>query len=141
MFFRLEFLPWVDKTLRASRNAIVRAGAATFALPALILCRMRAWLPGRYAMRPKPTIEQLTGQIINTSGFYSALTPVPEPLPVGTPAAVATAMQATPMPSRFVNTPQWMMWEAHQRQHDLAARFAMQSTMPKFNPAMFTTTN
>jgi hypothetical protein len=29
----------------------------------------------RYAIRSKPTIGQLTGQIINTSGFYGALIP------------------------------------------------------------------
>jgi hypothetical protein len=73
----------------------------------------------------------------------------PEPFPVGTPSAIATAMQMTPQrplspfgfgPNQFasptfVNNSQWTQWHAANQQHELAARLAMQSKMPRFNPS------
>lgn len=41
---------------------------------------------------------------------------VPEPLPVGTPAAIATMMHTQP-PFRLLRNPLGMQWQAHARQH------------------------
>jgi hypothetical protein len=35
-------------------------------------------------------------------------------------------------PPNFMNNSHWMQWEAAQRHHDVAARAAMQSPMPRF---------
>jgi hypothetical protein len=62
---------------------------------------------------------------------------VSEPLPPGTPSAIVAAMQPPiyrtrmQMPDVFVNNTM-MMIEAERRQHDSAARFAMQTPMPRF---------
>jgi hypothetical protein len=81
---------------------------------------------------------------INGTGTVTA--PPPPGWPIGNDSAVVMANQPTierrPMPSpTFVNNSHWMQWEAAQRQHDLAARIAMKSTMPKFNPAFLSATN
>ena len=55
-----------------------------------------------------------------------------EPLPPGTASAIAMAMQPAPQRSplsQFVNNSHLMQWEAFQRQHDIAARVAMDSQM------------
>jgi hypothetical protein len=53
--------------------------------------------------------------------------------------AVPVRQDLSPVPT-FVSTsnPQsWMQWEAHNRQHDLTTRLAIESTMPRFSPALF----
>jgi hypothetical protein len=133
MFFRLELLPWVGNTFRASRSAVVRAVAAIFALPTLLLARLRAQLPAR------AKIAQLTGVSYATSISYGSMSAAnDDPLPPGTASAIVMASQPPiarrPIqpPHVIVNNSIYMQWEAAQRQHDLAARIAMQSTMPGF---------
>jgi hypothetical protein len=65
---------------------------------------------------------------------------VPEAWPVGTASAVVMATQPHLQRPQMqvphvVNNSHWMQFEAARRQDEIAAIVAMQSTMPKFNPA------
>jgi hypothetical protein len=75
------------------------------------------------------TITTRTGAlVINTPA---------DPMPPGTASAIATAMQALPERPHFVDNGQWTQWSAYQQQHDQTAWIVLQSSMPKFNPALF----
>ena len=103
----VRFRPWAGSTLRASRNAVVRAVATVFALPGLL--------------------RRLAGSLSANAA--------PEPLPPGTSSAIAMAMQPPPERPRFNQTPHfvnnsnWAQWEAAEHQNNLAAHFAMRTTM------------
>lgn len=154
----VRFWPRAGGTLRASRNAVVRAGAAIFALPALLLRRLRAWL------RPKPTIAWISGRGVSVTTGRAAITALPsrntlivpptgsltiitapEPMPPGTASAIAMAMQPpvtrAPMQMPYVNTSHSVQAQYVQAELDQAARFAMVATMPKFNPAVLSTSS
>jgi hypothetical protein len=111
--------------------AVLRVAVDTvLALPKLLLHRLRA----------RPLSHDTL--IIPPAGSLAFNEPA-EPMPPGTASALAMAMQPpvvsshmpSPMPA-FVNNSNWMQWEHVQREQEIGARIAMQSTMPKFNPAV-----
>jgi hypothetical protein len=77
-----------------SRNAVVRGLAAVFALPSLLIDRLRVAPPSLDTL-----IVPQTGSLAINAG--------PEPIPPGTASAIAMAVQRpvdrSPMPSTFVN--------------------------------------
>jgi hypothetical protein len=131
-----------------TKFAELRAAAAV--VPALLIGRLRAAL-----FRRRARVGQLTGISMGTSQSYGAMIDAtPEPLPPGTASAIVMAMQPLPQPASispgslvltmdpnvrlqpaFVNNSIMMQWDAAARQQHNAAVFAMQSTMPRFNPA------
>ncbi|HLW24192.1 MAG TPA: hypothetical protein VKT22_07520 [Steroidobacteraceae bacterium] len=102
-------------------------------MPNLIIGLLIYLLPSRRRL-----IRYLRRHLARRKPITVQVSITPEPLPVGTPAAIATAMQP-PVPP-LVNNSQWMQWEHAERQHQLAANFAMMSTM-RGNAALVATLN
>jgi hypothetical protein len=134
MLVQQPWRPWVRNTLRVSRNTVVRAGVAAFRLLALITRRFLA--------RPPISHDTL---IIPPAGSLTTAMVAPEPMPPGP--------QGPPMQPQFVNNSQWMQWQAARaahyhsetgmlmamqaHEHELErSRFAMRSTMPRYNHAL-----
>lgn len=121
LLYRLFVHPWLEALIRAVR-------ART----------LWSWVRAR-RMRNRVTVLPLSGSSISMTIGKGALTaPVASPdLPPGTASALVMAMQDPPPRPQFLNTSTMQQWEAYQRHHDLQARFAIDSTMPRFNPALF----
>jgi hypothetical protein len=119
----VKFWPWIVATFSALRVALS-------SLPATLLRRLRALLP----TRPPVLI-------------------VPGTASLAIATAVPPGPQGPPMQPQFVNNSQWMQWQAARAAHHHSetgmlmamqaheqelerARFAMRSTMPKYNHAL-----
>jgi hypothetical protein len=120
-------------------------------VPTLLIVRLRALAA---LLRRRARVGQLTGISHATSQSYGSLIDAtPEPMPPGTASAIVMAMQPpinrSPMLPAFLNNSMMMQSEAehyretgalmamqaHERELERAARFAMRSTMPGFSAA------
>jgi hypothetical protein len=126
----VDLVPWVENLLSQPRDRLLRIAGWTLALSVLLVgLLLRAptlwrWLRNVVARR----LRSRRGQTL-------ALTGVGMSMSTGAGSLTPLGALASPTP-QFVNNSQWMQWEAYQRQHDLQARFAMASTMPRFPPAL-----
>jgi hypothetical protein len=71
-------------------------------------------------LRSRGRIAYMSGRASGTGAAYGMLSAQQPP---------------SPLP-QSVNNRGLIQWEAYQRHHDLQARFAMASTMPRFPPAL-----
>jgi hypothetical protein len=164
----VKFWPRIVATLTALRIAVSSRSAALLRrLRALLPTRAKiGQLMGRsgvvsqsygamHGATPNPPQNTL---IVPGTGSL-AMTKAPEPMPPGTASAIVMAMQPpvqrAPMPSMFLNNSDWTQWQAARAAHHHSetgmlmamqaheqelerARFAMRSTMPKYNHALTT---
>lgn len=145
LIFKQQVQPWVENLFSLPRDRLVRAAGYIIGLSVLLFGLLRArtlwpWLKTRTRrLRSRDKTVALTGLRADlTPGSLSASLSTPE-LPPGTASAIAMAMQPppprAPLP-QFINNSNWMQWEAAQRQHDVAARFAMASAQRGFSAAL-----
>ncbi len=159
----VTFREWVGETIRTLRNEVARAVDAIVAVPPRRLLTIAAvlalpFLLHRLRLLRRARVGQLTGISYGKSQCYGAMTDttpavrntvIAPPtgslvitghaplLPPGTAGGIAMAgPTGPPFVPHFVNNSHWAQYEAYQRDHYVAAQVAMQSTMPKFNPAL-----
>lgn len=118
---------WVVKAVSWSWNFLWRLRTAIIALPNHVL---------RFLTRVSSCVWDAIAQHLPGAGV------APTQLPVGTPSAIASAMQPAPTGSSlpmFVNNSAWMQWEAVQRHHHQSAVFAMQAAHHGYEHPICTT--
>jgi hypothetical protein len=147
LIYKQQVQPWVENLLSQPWDRILRVAGYILGLSALLFGLLRAralwpWVRNVVARRRnREIVLPLSGSSVSTTISKAAVTAsVSSPdLPPGTASAIAMAMQPPPQRSQlgqFVNTSMMQQWEAYQRHHDLQTRFAIDSTMPRFNAAL-----
>lgn len=166
LFFKQEERRWVDDALSGLRIVSSWArNARLFALSAALIALCVALFHVRRAKRPTRAkdapLTGVSGGVTSPNyGTLSNATPSPQNTlitpspgslvltnkcpPPGWPPGNASAtvmanqplVNRSPMMPAFVNNWHWMQYDSYQRQLDSAARFAMQTTMPRYNHAM-----